>query len=150
MCGRRVSCWPSIFKTEPMEPNKESVSRRNLLVVEDDPFFRMLMKRMLEKQNIACTFADGGAKAITVLNSGLAVTDIILDLNMPDLDGLSLIAYLNEQARHQHINIFVCSGEPEDLFIKRAGSKSIATSIVKQYFSKPVDFPLLVAALQYA
>ena len=108
------------------------------------------MKRMLEKQNIACTFADGGAKAITVLNSGLAVTDIILDLNMPDLDGLSLIAYLNEQARHQHINIFVCSGEPEDLFIKRAGSKSIATSIVKQYFSKPVDFPLLVAALQYA
>jgi CheY-like chemotaxis protein len=64
--------------------------QRGVLVVEDDPAIRRLVKMVLQREGYAVEVASDGVEA--VLKLGLADYDvIILDLMMPNLDGFSFM-----------------------------------------------------------
>jgi DNA-binding response OmpR family regulator len=65
-----------------------------VLVVEDDPAIRRLVRMVLEREGYTVETAADGIEA--VLKLGLADYDvIILDLMMPHLDGFAFIETLN-------------------------------------------------------
>jgi len=68
---------------------------RTVLVVEDDREIRELLRRYLERAGYAVHTTVSGAEAIRLLGSG-GVDLVVLDLGLPDVDGLEVLA----AARH--------------------------------------------------
>ena len=58
-----------------------------ILVVDDDPHIREVISFALEKANMAVTLANDGKQALESYNKS-QVDLIILDINMPEMDGL--------------------------------------------------------------
>ena len=80
-----------------------------ILVVEDDTGVQDLVSRAARAEGFTVVQAFDGARGL-----GLALTRpvdlILLDLNMPMLDGRDVLSHLKEDPRTAHIPVVVCSG----------------------------------------
>jgi two-component system response regulator MprA len=73
----------------------ESVGLR-VLVADDDPAIRMLVQRVLVRQGYDVSTATDGADAIVQLEAN-RFDLLVLDLMMPRVDGLGVIAHLQSR-----------------------------------------------------
>ena len=75
-----------------------------ILVVEDDPAIRRLVKMVLQRRGYAVETAEDGVEAVLKLGVG-EYDAVILDLMMPNLDGFELIDTLaaNDPTRLKRI-----------------------------------------------
>ena len=80
-----------------------------ILMVEDDPAVAELMADVLESSAYRVQRAEGGGEAKAMLDQ-VHPNLIILDLMLPDADGLVLCADLRQRA---DIPIIICSATPE-------------------------------------
>jgi len=71
-----------------------------ILVVDDDPVQRRLVENMVRKFGYEAVVAEGGEQAARLLTDDMAgrIDCVILDLVMPDLDGLGLLARMRSEA----------------------------------------------------
>jgi DNA-binding NtrC family response regulator len=69
-----------------------------ILIVDDDPVQRRLLDNMVRKFGYDSLVAEGGDIAVKLLTSadGAHVDAVVLDLVMPDLDGLGVLAKMRE------------------------------------------------------
>jgi DNA-binding NtrC family response regulator len=69
-----------------------------VLVVDDDPVQRRLLEAMVGRFGYLAKVADGGDAALKILKGPDAtrIDAIVLDLVMPDLDGLGVLARMRE------------------------------------------------------
>ena len=63
-----------------------------ILVVEDEANQRLLYRRELEDEGYEVIEADGGRKALEILESGQRPDLVILDISMPDMDGIETLS----------------------------------------------------------
>ena len=72
-----------------------------ILIVDDDPVTRRLLSAAIERLGHVPASVEGGQAALDLLNSadGEGIALIILDLVMPDLDGMAVLAKLRELDR---------------------------------------------------
>ena len=78
-----------------MNTEQSSVKRR-ILLIEDDSFFIGLLSFVLTKSNYEIIVSNNGKDAIAIL-SEQTVDMIILDLMMPEMDGLAFLQWLREE-----------------------------------------------------
>ena len=71
-----------------MNPNHSDI-----LVIEDDKQIQIFLKYVLEKEHYACQQAETGEQALTRLEDRPADV-ILLDLGLPDMDGMEIIRSL--------------------------------------------------------
>ena len=71
-----------------------------ILIVDDDPVQRRLLEGMLQKFGYEVMIAEGGDAGAALLTGpgGASIDCVILDLVMPDLDGLGVLARLRQNA----------------------------------------------------
>src|SRR5277367_1907844 len=69
-----------------------------VLIVDDDPVQRRLLQNMAEKAGYLVATADGGEAAIRLLTApeGPPFESVVLDLVMPDLDGLGVLGRMRD------------------------------------------------------
>src|SRR5467141_2529554 len=68
-----------------------------VLIVDDDPVARRLVENMISRAGYEPVTAEGGDLALAILTGGKTRIDcVVLDLVMPDLDGLGVLAKLRE------------------------------------------------------
>jgi DNA-binding NtrC family response regulator len=69
-----------------------------ILIVDDDPVARRLLENMVRKFGYEAVLADGGDAAVKILtgSDGPQIDCAVLDLMMPDLDGLGVLARMRE------------------------------------------------------
>src|SRR5215472_12506906 len=67
-----------------------------VLIVDDDPVQRRLLENMVTRAGYEAVIAEGGDAAVALLTGAERVDAIVLDLVMPDLDGLGVLAKLRE------------------------------------------------------
>ncbi|HEY3381033.1 MAG TPA: ATP-binding protein [Vicinamibacterales bacterium] len=107
-------------------------ARRRVLLVDDEPGVRTVVRRMLERAGYQVLDAAGGREALAILDAESTAVDLLLtDLVMPEMDGRQLIARFRERCPTTPI---VCmtgfAGEP----IGGDGA-DIATTVVTKPFS---------------
>ena len=70
-----------------------------VLVVDDDPVQRRLLDAMVRRFGYEPLAAEGGEAAARLLEGpeGPGIAAVILDLVMPDLDGMGLLGRLKER-----------------------------------------------------
>src|SRR3979490_3093594 len=68
-----------------------------VLIVDDDPVARRLVENMVSRAGYEPVTAEGGDLALAMLTGGKTRIDcVVLDLVMPDLDGLGVLAKMRE------------------------------------------------------
>jgi len=88
-----------------------SLERLKVLLVDDEEDVRFLMQRMLEKAGVQQVQAvAGGQEALDALLSGAAPNLIILDQNMPGMDGARTLALIREF--YPNLPVLIASGQP--------------------------------------
>lgn len=92
----------------------------NILFVEDDAIEVMMFVRVLQKigSNHRLIEARNGEEALAVLNTKEVIPDIILlDLNMPKLNGIEFLKIVksNDLTKHIPVIIFTTSNNHRDI-----------------------------------
>jgi signal transduction histidine kinase/CheY-like chemotaxis protein len=89
---------------------RQGSSPRPVLVVEDDPATREVVRRALERDGWVVTEAENGRRALESLSR--SVPDIIvLDLMMPEMDGFEFVAELRRLQVGQRIPVVVMTAK---------------------------------------
>jgi DNA-binding NtrC family response regulator len=113
-----------------------------ILVVDDDPVQRRLLENMVARAGYEAMVADGGAAAAALLMGadGARIDAVVLDLMMPDLDGLGVLAKMREaglatpvivQTAHGGIDNVVTAmrAGAADFVVKPVGAERLAVSL---------------------
>jgi len=117
-----------------------------ILVVEDHPDTMMFICRFLKRNGFRTQCATGGKQALDLLRT-LTPQLIILDLRMPDMDGLGVLRTLNDQPLLKKIPVIIYSTEHEKTLVEKALRLGAKAYLVKGVVGMP---ELLEAVCQHA
>jgi DNA-binding response OmpR family regulator len=95
------------------EPAPAPAAGPTVLLVDDDPAIRRAVAAGLELEGFAVVAASGGRAALEAL-SRVHPAVILLDLNMPDLDGLEVLARLRGAGDQTPVCILSARDEIDD------------------------------------
>ena len=111
-------------------------------IVDDDDIYVRLTKRLIQSADFAdnTLVFKNGLDAIKYIKENKAASEklpdaILLDLNMPIMDGWQFLDEFSESPPEKNIAIYIISSsiDPVDL------TKSKEYPVVKNYFTKPVQ-----------
>jgi two-component system chemotaxis response regulator CheY len=117
-----------------------------VLVVDDEPLVRQVVRMTLEKAGYDVLEAENGEKAIEVINENenpLVLDVVICDIRMPKINGVEAIEYFQRQ--YPHVPLIVLTGYPDTNM-----AVSFMRHGVVDYLVKPVDAERLKAAVMEA
>lgn len=83
---------------------------RRVLVVEDDAKQRQVMKQLFESDDIAITCVGTGQQVLAELNGPTSYDCIVLDLGLPDIDGIDLIERIKDDLSERRLPVIVHTG----------------------------------------
>jgi CheY-like chemotaxis protein len=99
-------------------------SKPTVLIVDDDPGIRKMISEVLTLEGYPIESAAGGREALDLLKSG-GRRVILLDLNMPVVDGAEVVAELEAQpsdrAKHKIILVSAFLDNPKYQHLKADG-----------------------------
>jgi CheY-like chemotaxis protein len=98
----------------------ESAPRKRVLVVDDDPEIVTFLATLLELEGIESEVATSAAAAVAMLDRAGPPELVLLDIAMPDRDGLDLCRTLKKDPRTRDVPIFVVSARPGKDVVDRA------------------------------
>lgn len=102
-----------------------------ILAVDDEPGIRFAIRRHFTRRGIAVREAAGFAEAKTALSAG-QYDAVVLDLKLPDGDGLDLIAEARRAAPDTGIVVITGHGDiPLGVEAMRRGADNFLTKPVK-------------------
>jgi len=133
---------PADLRPAAVEPRSE---RQRILIVDDSPTVRALHRSVLQAAGYEVLVSEDGADALATLDRHPA--DLVMtDIQMPRMDGLTLIRKIRERAAWRRLPIIVVSqyGRQDDL--QKAASLGADRYIVKSAF-KPEQLLDVVAEL---
>jgi CheY-like chemotaxis protein len=82
----------------------------DVLVVDDDPDIRTLLQIALERDGHAVEVAEGGTDGLAALREGgRGRPVVILDVQMPDLDGWQVLAMIREDPDLRDLPVILCT-----------------------------------------
>ena len=111
--------------------------RGTILYVEDNPENRLLIRRVLNAEGYNVHEAESATQALRVLDE--QVPDLILmDINMPDIDGYALTAHLKAQSNLRQIPIIAMTANA----LKGDRERSLAAGC-DGYIEKPINVDTL-------
>lgn len=109
---------------------------KRVLVVEDDPDVKDLICRYLALRDFHCEGASSAAQCMAQL-AGVEQPDLILvDLELPDLDGATLTARIREQQTGDRIPVLMISGVKLASQLDRAREAGVDACLFKPFSPK--------------
>jgi len=94
-----------------------------VLIVDDDPVQRRLLEAMLQRFGYQPLVAEGGDAALKLLGGEQTVDAVVLDLVMPDLDGLGVLARMREAGLDVPVIVQTAHGGIDNVVsVMRAGA----------------------------
>lgn len=83
---------------------------RHVLVAEDDANHRQVVKHMIESDDISITCVGTGARVLEELAGPTSYDCLVLDLGLPDIDGIDLIERIKDQLKQKSLPVIVHTG----------------------------------------
>ena len=114
-----------------------------VLVADDDPVMRALVRANLEDRVADVVEAGDGQEAWTLLLSQ-SFELALIDLSMPGLDGFALIECIRNHPRTRHLPIVVITSSTDQASVRKA-LEAGATS----FLTKPVNWALFSPQIDY-
>ena len=113
--------------------------KEKILVVDDEPSIRKYLQTLLEVDGYDVETVPGGKEALEKVGAGLRPDFIILDVLMPEIDGLETLRQLMQVDRTLNVIMLSCSNEVTTVV------EAIRLGAL-DYLTKPFEKPELDAA----
>ena len=117
-------------------------NKGTILYVEDNPDNRLLVKRILLAEDYSLLEAIDGRDALNVLKT--ARPDLILmDINMPDMDGYTLTAKIKSLPGFERVPILALTAN-----VMRGDKEKTLEAGCDGYIQKPLDIDQLTREIE--
>lgn len=105
-----------------------------ILVVEDAHVVREPLSRLLRCEGFEVAAAADGGEAMAILDAG-GVDLVLLDVLMPRMDGVALLAALRGDARFKHLAVIGLTGISDTTKLARLRELGVSSIVHKVRFS---------------
>jgi CheY-like chemotaxis protein len=113
-----------------------------VLVVDDDPEIVTFLSTLLELEGIESSVATSAAAALEQLQQGRPDL-VLLDIAMPDRDGIDLCKELKRDPRLAEVPVFVVSARPGKDVVDRALAAG-----AEEFIRKPFENAELISRIR--
>ncbi|MBI3418801.1 MAG: response regulator [Proteobacteria bacterium] len=106
-----LKTMPRASVAEFIADDRKNIDGRDkvLLIIEDDRNFAAMLVKIAHRRGYKC-LAAGDGKTGLLLAVEQPVTAIILDLRLPDIDGMQVLDQLKHDLRSRHIPVHIITG----------------------------------------
>lgn len=114
-----------------------------ILMVEDEDGTVILLKFLLARGGYTVVHAADGQQAYTMIDEMPPPALVLLDIMLPYLNGLQLLAHIRQKAEWQHVPIIMLTADSNERDIQQALAAG-----ANDYMVKPFNPRELTARLQ--
>jgi two-component system chemotaxis response regulator CheY len=107
--------------------------KRKILVIDDSRTIRQQVKATFEKESYQVEEAEDGAQGLAALDKIEGIALIVADVNMPIMDGLTMVEKIKAKGTHTKIPIVMLTTEGSPEAIARAKAAGVKGWLVKPY-----------------
>ena len=112
------------------------------LVVDDSRSMRAILSKQLKELGFQVAEAPGGVEALRILNEQGAFDLVLLDWNMPEMDGREVLTVIRSESKYASTRVMMVTTESE------MSQVSVALEAgANEYLMKPFDRDSLVEKL---
>jgi two-component system chemotaxis response regulator CheY len=90
------------------------------LIVDDSRFIRQYARQLLEGMGTSCEEADGGREALAAVGKGGPFDVMLLDVNMPGMNGMECVKELREAGLQPPMKVMMVTTEADHSSIVQA------------------------------
>ena len=124
----------------PAENLPEPYTQKTILVADDSNIIRNFVKRIFsEKYNVGV--AQNGEEVLNIIKANAnneEIVAILLDLNMPKIDGFAVLDYINDNQLFSKMPVSIISGDSSKDTITKAFSYPIVYMLGKPFTESDV------------
>lgn len=106
-----------------------------ILIADDSKMNQQILSEILGGR-YEYLYADDGMQALELLHSEFDI-DLLLDINMPRLDGFGVLEVMKQRNRLQEIPVIITSSEDDESFIQKAYELGV-TDYIRRPFNLTV------------
>ncbi|HEV2426139.1 MAG TPA: PAS domain S-box protein [Terriglobia bacterium] len=142
---RALGAHPPAHRPAPVQSASPAAPRSlRVLVVEDNTVNRLLAVRLLDKMGHKVIAAEGARQALEILDAG-PFDAVLMDIQMPDMDGFEATAIVREKERNSgsHLPIIAMTA-----FAMEGDRERCLAAGMDGYVAKPINRKELIAALE--
>ena len=115
---------------------------KKIIIVDDSESYRSRIKRDLEANNFKVIEAINGEDGVKICKQNLDADAILVDMNMPGMDGLRMISILRQEDDFQKVPVLIVTTESS------SEQKNHAKELgVIAWIQKPISGKALVKTL---
>lgn len=133
----------AIKEKQPLQGESDlQFKNKRVLLVEDNQINQQVALELLDSFGIKAILAENGRKALDILNNSAAFDLVFMDLQMPEMDGLTATRELRANERFKHLPIVAMTAHAlseERVRCMDAG--------MNDHLSKPIDIESLKTIL---
>lgn len=119
----------------------ESAPRLRVIVVDDETFIRQVLTRMLERLGLEVVAVAESGAGVLELYEAHAPDLVVMDIAMPEIDGLTTLGRLRE--RHPQARVVICTSFSSDKYTRQAAELGAAG-----FLNKPFDLATIRSKLE--
>ena len=109
-----------------------------ILVVDDSSTVRAEVGDFLKKNGFDIALAVDGRDGLTKLKGDASIKLVVSDVNMPNMDGLTMAEKIRSELGNTHVNIIMLTTENSPLMKERGKAAGIKGWIVKPFKGEAV------------
>ena len=114
-----------------------------MLVVEDNDMNQQLTEELLNRAGISTVIANNGQEALDILQGDCAFDGILMDCQMPVMDGYSATKHIRATAPWAHIPVIAMTANA------MSDDKALALEVgMKDHIAKPINVDKMFAVMQ--
>jgi CheY-like chemotaxis protein len=140
---------PSAKTTQAARTGPKEATEGTLLIVDDNAINRLLLTITFKNSPYKLIEAQDGKDALKKLKANKDIKVILLDLNMPLMDGYDFLNYINANMGLKDLPLFVVivTASSQTEFNQAVVKRNINTQRVVQFYSKPLELGKLKATV---
>jgi two-component system, chemotaxis family, chemotaxis protein CheY len=124
----------------------EEAMSKTALVVDDSPTMRQMVAFTLTNAGFTVVEAEHGRDAVNKVTGGPKMDIVVTDLNMPEMDGLTLIKELRKMEAFKFTPILMLTTESTEVK-KQAGKEAGATGWIVKPFNPELLMKIVAKVL---
>ena len=112
------------------------MEQRHVLVADDEPHIGRIIKMKLEQGPFRVTLAYDGQEAIDLLEAENDIDLVLLDLMMPNLSGLDVLARIRSNQRLKHLPCIILTAAGQETQHQKAMELGATEFLTKPFSPK--------------